>query len=175
MIFPANIAVEQRVMMVAIVIAFFIFTRFRYTPSHVQWKPSSCFSLRQGLQSSLSEGHISSCTIVRTPDILHMFLDMLQCTKSTNFSHMYYFFIIHKMSLRRNEIISRAGFGRWAVVLRPCSQAPTPEVAVSKIQPELKTCIYTIISLCIQYTIITCILSLRVCKKLIKRLTSRPD
>jgi len=119
MIFPANIAVEQRVMMVAIVIAFFIFTRFRYTPSHVQSKPSSYFSLRQGLQSSLSEGHISSCTIVRRPDILHMFLDMLQCTKSTNFSHMYYFFIIHKMSLRRNEIISRAGFGRWAVVLRP--------------------------------------------------------
>jgi len=41
MLFSANIAVEQGVIMGVIVIAFFIFTRFWCTPTHVQSKSSS--------------------------------------------------------------------------------------------------------------------------------------
>ena len=47
--FSANIAVEQRVIVVVIMIALLIFTRFWCTPPHVQSKPSSDFALRHGL------------------------------------------------------------------------------------------------------------------------------
>jgi len=49
MLFSANIAVEQGVIMTTIVIALFVFTRFWCTPTHVQSKPSCSLSLRHRL------------------------------------------------------------------------------------------------------------------------------
>ena len=83
-VFSANIAVEKGVIVAVIVIALFIF--FLYLPaSDVHQHTLS----RGGLQTFLSEGRLSSCTTVRGPDILHMSLDMLQSTKSANFSSIY--------------------------------------------------------------------------------------
>jgi len=45
----ANIAVEQGVIVAAIAIALFVFTRFWCTPAHVQSEPSSNFALRHPL------------------------------------------------------------------------------------------------------------------------------
>jgi len=47
MFFAANIAVEQEVIVPAIMIALFIFTRFSCTQAQVQSKPSNDFALRQ--------------------------------------------------------------------------------------------------------------------------------
>jgi len=41
MLFAANIAVEPKVIVAAIMIAMFIFTRFACTPTYVRSKPSS--------------------------------------------------------------------------------------------------------------------------------------
>jgi len=49
MFFSANLAFEQEIVVVAITIAIFIFTRFWYTPTHVQSKSSSDFALWQPL------------------------------------------------------------------------------------------------------------------------------
>jgi len=49
MLFPNNIVVEQEVIVAAIMIAIFIFTRFRYTPTQVQSKSSRDFALRHRL------------------------------------------------------------------------------------------------------------------------------
>jgi len=46
MLFSANNAVEQEVIVAAIMIAIFIFTRFRYTLTQVQSQPSRDFALR---------------------------------------------------------------------------------------------------------------------------------
>jgi len=51
--FPTNIAVEQEVIVAAIMIAIFIFTRFRYTPTQVQAKPSRDFALRHRLTNQV--------------------------------------------------------------------------------------------------------------------------
>jgi len=112
MLFPANIAPEQGVIVVVIVIALFIFTRLRYTVHQHTFNRSRLATLLQdsGNQTFLSESHISSCTNVRGPDILPMFLDMLQCSKSQIFCK--HLCIIHKMSLQLDERVSRAGCGR---------------------------------------------------------------
>jgi len=44
-----NISVEQEVIVAAIKIVLFMFTRFWHTPTHVQSKPSSMFALRHRL------------------------------------------------------------------------------------------------------------------------------
>jgi len=49
MLFTAYIPVEQEVIVIVIMIAFFIFTRFWCTPTYIQSKPSSNFALRHGL------------------------------------------------------------------------------------------------------------------------------
>jgi len=46
MLFSANVAVEQGVIVTAIAIAFFMFTLFWCTPTHVQSKPSCSLSLK---------------------------------------------------------------------------------------------------------------------------------
>jgi len=52
--FLANIAFEQEVIVAAIVIALFIFTRFwSRTPAHVQSKSSNDFALRHPLPKSV--------------------------------------------------------------------------------------------------------------------------
>jgi len=58
MLLAANIAVEQEVIVASIRIALFIFTRFWYTPAHVQSKPSSKFALRQGFSNYGSQPHL---------------------------------------------------------------------------------------------------------------------
>jgi len=55
---------------------------------------------RRGLQTFLSEGHRSYFTTVRGPGMLHdviVFGYMLHSNNPTNFSKIYYFFIIEKM------------------------------------------------------------------------------
>jgi len=47
MLFVANVAVEQEVIVTAIMIALFIFKRFCCMPAQVESKPSSDFALRQ--------------------------------------------------------------------------------------------------------------------------------
>jgi len=49
MLFSANIAVEQEVVLAVIVIALFIFTRLWRTPTYVQLKPSRDFAPRHRL------------------------------------------------------------------------------------------------------------------------------
>jgi len=44
-LFAANIAVEQEIIVAAIVIDIYIFTRISCTPRHVRSKPSSDFAL----------------------------------------------------------------------------------------------------------------------------------
>jgi len=49
MLFSANIAVEQGVIVAVIMIALFIFTLLRFTETRVQSNPSSEFALRYRL------------------------------------------------------------------------------------------------------------------------------
>jgi len=49
-LFAANIAVEQEIIVAAIMIDIYIFTLFSCTPIHVRSKPSSDFALRHRLQ-----------------------------------------------------------------------------------------------------------------------------
>ena len=71
----------------------------------------------RGLQTFLSEDHISYYTTARGSDILRnvIFWDMLHSTKSTMLRECHIFFrsCINKMYLRSDEIASRA------VVWRP--------------------------------------------------------
>jgi len=67
MLFADNIAVDHEVIVAAIVIALFIFTRFWCTPTHVQSKSSSNFSLRHRLPKSASAklSHIQDVNLVQ--------------------------------------------------------------------------------------------------------------
>jgi len=50
-LFSANIAVEQGVIVAAIMIAIFVFTRFLYTPTQIHSKPSRDFALiKEGIR-----------------------------------------------------------------------------------------------------------------------------
>jgi len=58
--------------------------------------------ISQGLPTFLSEGHTGYHMIVREPDsyVMSLFRERLYSSQSTNFSLMYYFFIIDKMASR---------------------------------------------------------------------------
>jgi len=59
MLFVANVAVEQEVIVTAIMIALFIFKRFCCMPAQVESKPSSDFALRQWPEV----GHVSTFSL----------------------------------------------------------------------------------------------------------------
>jgi len=67
MLFAAYIPTEQEVIVIVIMIAFSIFTRFWCTPTHMQSQPSSNFALRHGLTKlvykTLAHKRRGSCPI----------------------------------------------------------------------------------------------------------------
>ena len=65
----ANIPVEQETNLAAITIALLEFTRLWNPTIHFQSKPSNDFPLRQGLQTFLSNSHITYCTTVWGRDV----------------------------------------------------------------------------------------------------------
>jgi len=74
-----------------------------------------------GSPDFLKEGHISYCTTVQRPDILHnvFFQDMLHSTNSRQ--HIFQYIIVSllaKCVLQPGEIVSQVGCGLRAVVCR---------------------------------------------------------
>jgi len=96
-----------------------------------RWFSRNAFVYSRGLQTFLSEGHISYFTTIRGPDILRnvAFSGFVTFCAINKFFWMYSFFIIEKMSLRLDEMVSQAGWDGVSGWIRPAGRSlQTPDM-----------------------------------------------